>query len=845
MFVFTLFFGVLLYNVIGFKAMDEISGLILLVLYVIYLFTTNNKRLNAGLLITLAIFIFYFCYSVYVSINIHKAIILDFLIQIRPYLTFFIVSQISPSFSDSQKLLLKRFCVIMWLFMIAAGIYGFLNPSFFITVFEQPADYVVNIGCLSLVYLFCSNFSIRDRILFIVMFAAGLLATQTHFYSILLLTCGILLYFHRPYMSKFKLRTGIALAVVILVVVHIGRVQISEYVSSANTESQTSHFYLYKTSVDILKDYLPLGSGFASFGTYASGLYYSKMYSSYGLTSIDGLSQKDWFSVSDSYYPSLAQFGIVGIILYLFFWGVILSKALARFKEKGDTQLFVLVLIVASFVFIENMSDSFFTSNKGYYMMMFLGVLFGKKKMPNHTPDNYDNTLVSTPIEYTIENVTVNNDTRPINNKSSDVEISSENKLQVEENRLEKDRIIYQMPPIPIREEDLLEKEMQAYTSQLLEKDEAGQNYQEQEDPNEDFYEDEDDFDDDEYDDTDFEDEEDTFDSGQRLKQENIKETSTPERNSEKTPDSDQGITDGNDVNKIVSRTETASLPTTEKTEDGTSEITDMSSSQNDDNIEKTLLTGEDDNKELEELPLPVKPQKKKIVKTNGKSKQSVRKTEIIQKNIPNEDNQKTDSEIDPADIIKEKADTFTTDTPDQIIRDIVSDNNTTSTAIINHVANTDDITGNGSKETYTADSAVRQYGDIPIQPVENTTVDDNSSIPETHVDDNAMINISTNNRKEMANNNHDEILLPASETDITHMSLNSDLVKEYIDIVDEYKFPHKKSEEEVINASPVEDYTAYLKEFLLPKEQSENTSITKTTDQEEDSSDEEIDYTI
>lgn len=865
LFVFTLLFGVLFYNMIGFKAMDEISGLILLVIYLIYLFTTNDRKFNAGVLITLAIFIFYFCYSIYVSYNIHQAIILDFLIQIRPYLTFFIVSQISPSFSKSQKLLLKRLCVIMWVLMIPVGMYGFVSPSFFYAIFEQPSNYVVNIGCLSFVYLFCSNFSIRDRILFFIMFATGLLATYTHFYSILLLTCGILLYFHHPNVFKFNLRTGIALAIITLIVIHIARIQVSEYVTPVNTTSQTSRSYLYKTSVDILKDFFPLGSGFASFGTDASGLYYSKIYSKYGLTSIDGLSQQDWFSVSDSYYPSLAQFGIVGIILYLFFWGLILSKALAKFKEEGDIQLFVLVLILASFVFIENISDSFFTSNKGYYMMMFLGVLFGKKKTLNQTMDNYDNTFVaSAPAEYAIENETIKNNIQPINGKVSDVQISSiENKSYDEENKLEQDRVIYRMPPIPIREEDLLEKEMQAYTSQLLEKDHAEHKYQEQEDPNENFYEDEDDFDDDEYDDNDFDDEEDTFDSEQNTKQENTKDiTSASDDSSENKPDNHPEITDEDNLNPngIISETEIASTPKIENSEDQTAQITDISISQKDDDFESAPLIEKDkhqqrvslvdDNKDPEELQPPVQPKKKKVVKTTGKTKLAVNNTDqdLSIKELTGQPSENIIEQAPEAkdltiasdkqeNIAAEKAthhlvaETFAMDTN----TNVEPDNSTKSPTIINNVTDTDGMTVSRSKEI-NEDMVVRQNEKLQVTPVENTEIENNSSIPETIVD-NPMINISASDWDKIVNNNFDEILLPVSETDITP---NSDLVKEYMDIIEEHITPQKEIETQEINETS--DYIKYLEDYLTQKKQENTIHNLKDENNEQD---EQIDYII
>lgn len=408
--------------------------------------------------------------------------------QIRPYLTFFIVSQLSPTFSESQKSLLKRLCFFMWLFFIPIGIFGLMNHTLLYSIFGQPSNYITNISCLSFVYLFCSNFSIRERFTFILMLSAGLLVTNTVFYSIFLLTCGILLYYHHSDILKFNLRTGIALGVIAFIVLHITRVQITTYlfpVDTITTEYDlTTRSALYQTAVDILKDFFPLGSGLASFGTEASGLYYSKIYSQYGLNSINGLTPQEWFSVSDSYYPSLAQFGIIGIILYLLFWGRIVFKSFVTFKQSADIQQFVLILILASFVFIENLSDPFLTSNKGYYMMMFLGVFLGKKKS-------------FSPIHENNKKIVIN----PIQKNKQEEHTDDKQNAASEKN-------IFQMPPIPIKEEEMLKKDMAEYSSShSTEKNETEESI---------TYKDEEEFEEeefDEYDEEEFEEEADDMDA--------------------------------------------------------------------------------------------------------------------------------------------------------------------------------------------------------------------------------------------------------------------------------------------------------------------------------------------
>lgn len=86
--LFTLTFGILLYDAIGFDYTDEICALFLFVLFGIYLFSTSDWNFNKGFLTTIGIFLFYFCYSLYIGSNTKTAIISDMLIQIKPYLAF-------------------------------------------------------------------------------------------------------------------------------------------------------------------------------------------------------------------------------------------------------------------------------------------------------------------------------------------------------------------------------------------------------------------------------------------------------------------------------------------------------------------------------------------------------------------------------------------------------------------------------------------------------------------------------------------------------------------------------------------------------------------------------------
>ena len=369
LYVFTLCFGVLLYNTTGFKGLDVVSGIILIVFYVIYLIGTKNSNFHIGFLITILAFLFYLNYSFYISDNTRSAISFDFLTQLRPYVTFFIVLQLSPTISESQKSLLKKICFYLWLFFIPIGLYAIVNPSFLSTMMDQPSNYTACITCLSIVYLYCSDFSMKDKLTAIFMLAIGLIVVHSQYYVFFLIACGLLMYFHHIDVLKNNLRTGLALASVAGLIIYISRFEILNY--------------LFPVGVT--------GNGFASLAIQASG-FYSQL-SEYGFQSFNSLISKEWYTLSGSYYPILAQFGIIGIMFYLAFWIFIITTSIIRFRQKGDIQPFIIVLILAIFVFVENISDTFFTSNKGYFIMMFLGILLGN---PENIEDVIANSMQTT-----------------------------------------------------------------------------------------------------------------------------------------------------------------------------------------------------------------------------------------------------------------------------------------------------------------------------------------------------------------------------------------------------------------------------------------------------------------
>lgn len=386
LFIFMLLFGILLYGAIGFDYTDELCALGLFSTFGIFLFHTPNWSFNKVFLLTIGIFIFYICYSLYIGSNTKTAILADAIVQLKPYLAFFCMYSMMVQFNDSQKNIMRSICLLLWIVLIPIGIAGGINEHTFKVTMGHPAYFAAAVACVSMSYLYCSNFTMKEKIIFIIMLSLGLLSGRSKFYGFFAFSFFLIFYFFSIKNFKLSFKNGIVLLIMLVAIIFVAWQKIDLYFYQALTsidESQNdmiARYVLYATAPQVLTDYFPFGSGFASFGTYYSGAHYSHLYLDYGIDNVWGMTKQDYSFIADTFYPSLAQFGIVGILLYLFFWLYIFIKAL-RFNKKAASKkhLFMVILIIGFFA-IEGTTDSTFTTHRGFFVLMLLGMILSDLK---------------------------------------------------------------------------------------------------------------------------------------------------------------------------------------------------------------------------------------------------------------------------------------------------------------------------------------------------------------------------------------------------------------------------------------------------------------------------------
>ena len=384
--IFTLFFGVIFYDTLGFKYTDEICTLMFCVLYIYYIFHTKDWEINKLFLITIGIFMFYLIYSITINSNIKIAIFTDFIIQIKPYLCFFCIYAIAPKLDNKKKQITRYICIIISIYLFILGIIDLFMPYFLYSFMDHPSRFATAVSITALLYLYSSEYTLKDKIIFITMLSIGLISGRSKFYGFYALSLFLVFYINKNFKLKFNLKNLIFFLIAISAILLVAKEKIVLYFiegglsAGKGEEDFYARMALYYFSGEVFTDFFPFGSGFASFATYASAEYYSPLYAHYHIDIMHGLTPKDPSFMADTYYPALAQFGIIGALLFFAFWIYLSKKAFAYFDILKCTKEFVTSILIIGFFLIECTSDSTITHNRGLFMMMLLGLILSNMK---------------------------------------------------------------------------------------------------------------------------------------------------------------------------------------------------------------------------------------------------------------------------------------------------------------------------------------------------------------------------------------------------------------------------------------------------------------------------------
>lgn len=130
---------------------------------------------------------------------------------------------------------------------------------------------------------------------------------------------------------------------------------------------------LFTDSISIAKRYFPLGAGFATFGTNMSVVAYSPLYYEFGYDQINGMSKATAAYLNDGFWQAcIAQFGAIGVILFVFLIYLFLKKATNYKIQNVGAMRYISIISLNIYLIIASVGELAYFAP---YALLYYGVL--------------------------------------------------------------------------------------------------------------------------------------------------------------------------------------------------------------------------------------------------------------------------------------------------------------------------------------------------------------------------------------------------------------------------------------------------------------------------------------
>ena len=358
---------------VDFDWSDEILTVLLLSYALVkHRYLVKDKQRTTEISIYILLMVFYLAYSLIIQVTTPRGVILDILQQLRPYAVFYLTWMMPPDFSPKHK---KR---IKWVMLFS--FFGYLilfkiKPSV-VTPYgggESAALGQIALCCAMVYYLF-SKQTKRNRNIAILIMLLGLISGKSKYFGECVVFIALVI-FVKSKINFTSISTLLKVAALGCVVIFFTWTKFNAYyVEGFQEEAQAmARPVTYETGVKIMfKDYILFGSGLGSFGTAAAAKEYSPLYYKYQLDNVWGLTPENPMFLADAFYPTLAEFGVVGLFFFLWFW----KRRLWEANKIHNLIYYRMALMCILALALESTADSSYLSGKGmgYFMILALSL---------------------------------------------------------------------------------------------------------------------------------------------------------------------------------------------------------------------------------------------------------------------------------------------------------------------------------------------------------------------------------------------------------------------------------------------------------------------------------------
>lgn len=360
-------FGLFFYKFTGFELYDEVALVSLLVYFIL-----TTRKYPKEILICGLLFLFYFLYSLYIGINTPKACLLDMLQQIKPYLAFYCTYSLFAVIRPSKYRKIRKYVLFFSVFLSILLIIRVATSSVPVPIIGHPTNAATCSFTFALLYLLFSDKKKKNIYIALIIMTVGLLSGRSKFYGSYIMF--VFLFFFLKNRIYFNVKYLFMFAILTSVIIYFTWEKLDYYYVSGLDNSYNIRSLLIKKTPEIMNDYFPFGSGYASFGNVTSGTYYSPLYRKYGfeqILSYGGFREGNVFFLGDTFIPNLAQYGYLGLFFFLWFW----YRRLREIKKIKDFFVYKIAIFIFFIILIENLADTMYMSNRGMMLFFLLGLI--------------------------------------------------------------------------------------------------------------------------------------------------------------------------------------------------------------------------------------------------------------------------------------------------------------------------------------------------------------------------------------------------------------------------------------------------------------------------------------
>lgn len=221
--------------------------------------------------------------------------------------------------------------------------------------FNHPTE-LASATFFLLLILMISNTNIKENSIFIAMAVTVILLTL-RFKAIA--TVMLFIYVYVIVISGRKMKPLYLLPLIPFIIM-VGGDEFTFYFFSSNSMNMARGALSF-TSLKIASDKFPIGTGFGTFASWTSGVYYSPVYSLYGISNVWGLTKKWPQLVSDVFWPMIiAQNGFIGLIIYIYIIYCLFRIIIQC--SKVDKRLFLAGIGALSYLLVSSIAESAFVN---------------------------------------------------------------------------------------------------------------------------------------------------------------------------------------------------------------------------------------------------------------------------------------------------------------------------------------------------------------------------------------------------------------------------------------------------------------------------------------------------